>query len=86
MSSNAIDAIVANFGEDKLRVYAEDAVLEGVVDAIKSMVDLPSNDVVRKHVCNHNILNKMQELGTSFEPIQPSSTNVPRRIAPRPPN
>ena len=39
MSSNAIDAIVANFGEDKLRVYAEDAVLEGVVDAIKSMVD-----------------------------------------------
>eukprot|EP01050_Picozoa_sp_SAG11_P058022 SAG11_NODE_36850_length_259_cov_1.375000_1_plen_48_part_01 len=47
MSANAIDAIVANFGDAKLRTYAEDAVLEGVVDAIKSMVDLPSNDVVR---------------------------------------
>eukprot|EP01050_Picozoa_sp_SAG11_P033807 SAG11_NODE_11651_length_746_cov_2.162287_1_plen_48_part_01 len=47
MSSNAIDAIVENFGDAKLRTYAKDAaitVLEGVVDAIKSMVDLPSND------------------------------------------
>eukprot|EP01050_Picozoa_sp_SAG11_P026722 SAG11_NODE_6505_length_1300_cov_2.165695_2_plen_79_part_00 len=65
----------------KVRTYAEDAVLEGVVDAIKSMVDLPSNDVVRKHVCNNNILNKMQELGTTFKAIQPSSSKDAKKPA-----